>query len=393
MTDWLEDYLTYTAESEAPDVFHLWTGISTIAGALRRRVWVDMGIFKWFPNFYLLFVAPPGIVSKSTTADLGMSLLRDITGIKFGPSAVTWQALITALLESREDYPMPDGTYVPMCALTIVASELGSLIQPQDTAIITALTDLWDGKEDAFRKKTKGGGDEVVLNSWLNMIGCTTPSWIAENFNEYFAGSGFASRVIFIYGEAKRHLAAYPFLRFGARRPELRISLVERLAGIANLQGECRLTPRALQWGIQWYDRHNSSDNPLRSDPNLAGYFARKQSHLHKTAMVVAVARTGQLQIDVEDLERALGYIEAVEPNMSRVFGNMSREKITEFMARVLLTVRRHGSVSKQSLYAELITTMGYLTFDECITSLLSGGLITLTQNGQNIMVNYNVKV
>jgi hypothetical protein len=49
---------------------------STLAGALRRRVWLDQAYFRWHPNFYIVLVAPPGIVSKSTTAGVGMSLAQ-----------------------------------------------------------------------------------------------------------------------------------------------------------------------------------------------------------------------------------------------------------------------------------------------------------------------------
>ena len=66
--NWLTAYATYTADSESPREFHLWTGIWTLAGALRRRVWIDMRKFQWTPNFYIVLVGPPGIVNKSTTS-------------------------------------------------------------------------------------------------------------------------------------------------------------------------------------------------------------------------------------------------------------------------------------------------------------------------------------
>jgi hypothetical protein len=71
---WLKAYLDYTSASEAPDAFHFWTGVSTIAGALRRHVWVEQHIFQWIPNFYIIFVAPAGVATKSTTLNLGMGL-------------------------------------------------------------------------------------------------------------------------------------------------------------------------------------------------------------------------------------------------------------------------------------------------------------------------------
>ena len=107
--NWIDAYLDYSKHSEAPKNFHLWTAVSVIAGALRRHVWLDMKYFQWTPNMYIIFVAPPGIVSKSTTANIGMDLLRQVEGVKFGPDAVTWQALVHELQESKEMFHLVDG--------------------------------------------------------------------------------------------------------------------------------------------------------------------------------------------------------------------------------------------------------------------------------------------
>lgn len=87
--DWLKTYMLYTRDSESPDEFHFWTGVSTIAGALRRRVWIDMRKFLWTPNFYIILVGPPGIVTKSTTTSVGYNLLRHVEGVHFGPDSAT----------------------------------------------------------------------------------------------------------------------------------------------------------------------------------------------------------------------------------------------------------------------------------------------------------------
>ena len=387
--DWIAAYLEYTEHSEAPDVFHKWTAIATIAGALRRRVHVNMGYFKWYPNFFICFVAPPGIVSKSTTAEIGMSLLREVGGINFGPSAITWQALVTCLAESREDYPSGDGEYTPMCAVTYVASELGTLFPEKDTQIITVLTDLWDGREASFEKATKKDGVEVVVNPWLQMIGCTTPSWVAENWNTYFIGGGFSSRTLFVYANLKRQLVAYPQLRKNSKHNRLREKLVEDLKEISLLAGEYRLTEEAFAWGEEWYRRHFDADNPLQHNPLTAGYFSRKQTHLHKTAMVLAASRGPEMWLAKKDLERAEREISLLEPNIPAVFGQMNREGISAHMATILAVVHNHGSITKTALYRQFITKIGVRTFEEAVDGLLQSGLIRLSGSAAGILVTF----
>lgn len=84
---------------------------------------MDMKLFRWHVNMYIVMVAPPGIVAKSTTAEIAMALLRKVPGIKFGPDIVTWQALSSAFAESNEAFEMKDelgeSIWLPQCALTL----------------------------------------------------------------------------------------------------------------------------------------------------------------------------------------------------------------------------------------------------------------------------------
>jgi hypothetical protein len=72
--------MNFTRASESPDAFHFWTGVGTIAGALRRRVWLDMRHSQWTPNFYIILVDLPGVANKSTTVRIGSSLLAQVDG-------------------------------------------------------------------------------------------------------------------------------------------------------------------------------------------------------------------------------------------------------------------------------------------------------------------------
>src|SRR5574337_1975356 len=87
---WLDDFVTYSSFCEASQKMMRWVGISTIAGALRRKVWIEEEYFKWAPNFYILLVGPPGVVKKSTSINIGYGMLAALPGINFGPDSVTW---------------------------------------------------------------------------------------------------------------------------------------------------------------------------------------------------------------------------------------------------------------------------------------------------------------
>ena len=69
--DWLGAFCEYAKYGEAPVGCIFGLESVQLLCALRRKVWIDQAYFKWFPNFYILLVAPPGIVSKSTHRQRG----------------------------------------------------------------------------------------------------------------------------------------------------------------------------------------------------------------------------------------------------------------------------------------------------------------------------------
>src|SRR5437867_2527471 len=177
LDNWLTQYVAYASCTEAPKITHFWAGVSAIAGALRRRAWFDQIKFRWYPGFFIIFVGPPGVITKSTTADGSMDLLREVPGIHFGPDSVTWQSLVTSFAASAESFEY-EGSWYPMSAITLLASEFGNLIDFQDSAMVNLFITLWDGR-NRYEKQTKVSGNDMVEAPWINLLACTTPQWIA----------------------------------------------------------------------------------------------------------------------------------------------------------------------------------------------------------------------
>ena len=326
--DWLHAYTEYASFSEAPRRMHFWSGVSAISGALRRRVWIDMSYFKWHVNQYIIFVAPPGIVSKSTTVAIAMDILPGkVPGVQFGPDVVTWPALVTAFAAATEQFQLGEEWYT-QSALTLVSSEFGNLVNPQDREMVDMLVNLWDSHTGAFKKVTKGSGNDTVENPFINLIACTTPAWIAGNFPEYVIGGGFTSRCLFVYAETKDKFVAYPSQAVPKNLGDAQAALVQDLEHISKeICGPYTLTPDAFAWGKAWYRRHNESPPALlRYDDRFGGYLARKQTHLHKLAMVLAAAVRDDLFIGSKKILKVVdAMISDLEKDMPKVFAKIGR--------------------------------------------------------------------
>ncbi len=349
--DWLKAYVDYASFSEAPKRMHFWSGVSAIAGALRRRVWLDMSYFKWCANFYIVMVAPPGIVSKSTTVAISMDLLRQVPGINFGPQVVTWPALVTSFANCNEAFEL-DGEWHTQCALTLESSEFGNLVNPSDREMIDLLVTLWDSKQGSFKKMTKGNGEDLVENPWINLIACTTPAWIAGNFPEYVIGGGFTSRCLFVYTEQKEKFVPYPSLVVPPDLATTQQKLVQDLEHISvNLVGGYKLNDSAIEWGSNWYKHHYSHRPEHLDDDRFGGYIARKQTHIHKLALVLAAAQRDTLVVTAEDLAVANTMVSDLEKDMPKVFSRIGRTDESVQAERFVRFVQTRGKVPYEEAY------------------------------------------
>lgn len=363
---------------------HFWAAVSAIAGALRKRVWLDMKRFVWSPSFYIVFVAPPGIVSKSTTADISMDLLRDVPGIKFGPDAVTWQALVTAFAGASESFEY-NGEWRPMSPITLVATELGNLVNLQDREMVTLLITMWDGRKQ-YEKQTKMSGNDMIEAPWINMIACTTPHWVAENMPPSMIGGGLSSRCVFVYADQKEKYVPYVDEVVSDKDDVLRQALVQDLEHIALLTGPFTITPDARDWGREWYVNFWKSAADRMDDKMLEGYAARKQTHLHKLAMVLSASRGDTLRIEPDDLQVANIMLEEIELDMHRVFSRIGRSEDSMQVDRLLAYVVKRGRVGYEEAYRVVHSAFpDFRAFEAVVLGLVRSGQLDLENTTDGI--------
>lgn len=390
--NWLQAYVHHTRFSESPDSFHFWTGVATIAGALRRRVWIDQLHFQWTPNFYIVLVGPPGVAAKSTSIRAGLSLLEKVPGVAFGPSSTTWQAL-TEALQNAQDFVEIEGrpTAEVMSCLTIGVSELGTFLRPDDKEFVDTLVAMWDGQKEVWRRQTKTQGETVIHNPWINLIGCTTPAWLKDNFPDVLIGGGLTSRMVFVFADKKRQFVAYPSrLVTPATFKEEEEYLVHDLLQIAQLKGEFTISEAALEWGDEWYRAHwmASRSSHLASE-KFAGWWARKQTHLHKLAMVLSAAKRDDLRIEKEDLEEALTLVTDLETDMQHVFSSIGVSHSAKVSNEVLTFIRNHKQIKLQDLWKLCFNTTAQKDFSEAIVAARDAGFIKIVGKGETQMIVY----
>lgn len=387
-SDWIKSFVEWSSFTEAPLKTLFWTGVSTVAGALRRRVWLDMKSFQWVPNFYILLVAPPGIVSKSTTINVGMNLLREVPSIRFGPDAVTWQALITDFASAQEAVLWAEREeYLPMSCVTIASDEFGTFFNPEDKPMVNLMIALWDGKRGSFSKITKTSGNDHIENPWINLIACTTPGWIADNFGEHMIGGGFTSRCIFVYAEKKRQLVALPDEAAPPDYEDKRKELIHDLEAISQLVGPVKLSAEARAWMRAWYEKHWASLPPELNNEQFAGYLARKQTHIVKLSMVLSASQRSDLLITDELFSYSEQVVTALERDMPRIYQRIGQNEVTKGSLKLVEIVRAAGSIDRTELYKQLFKSLSYRDFEMALISAINAGHISQQQQGNSFLL------
>lgn len=387
---WIRAYVEHAQHSESPLIYHVWTAVSTIAAALRRKVWIDQLEYQYYANFYIVLVGPAGI-TKTSAINRGKSLLRALgpserSGVYFGPQSATWQSMIKSMGDSAQDVVLPGQTSgITTCPVTISAGELGTFFKVEDSIMMDVLTALWDCPDGPWTHSTLTTGNNTVENPWINLIGGTTPTWIKKHFPEDLIGGGLTSRIVFVYSDRKHQLVAYP-----AREtpPEnyhaFKSRLVEDLNEISNLKGIYRLTEEAYEWGTEWYTYHNTHRPENLASERYSSYLARKQVYVHKLAIILAAAKRNELVITVDDLKEALSMVELVEPSMLHVFESIGQVDEARRMKELVHFVKSYNVLTARELWALVTNIMTYKDFKTTLVSAIeNGALVTCTKGGQ----------
>ncbi|MDE0330981.1 MAG: DUF3987 domain-containing protein [Nitrospinae bacterium] len=385
--NWLRAYAEHTAISEAPKAFHFWTGVSVVAGALQRKVWLDQRIFQWSPNFYIVFVGPPGVVTKSTSMKIGYRILRRVPKVVFGPQSMTWQGLLRAFSESFSSFPY-NGLQEVQSAITCDVSELGTFLKPSDQEMMDFLTDAWDGQKGTFKRGLKHEEDTVIENAWLNIIGCTTPSWLRDNFPSSMIFGGLASRCVFVWGTEKQEYISYPDelieQKDFQRREEM---LFDDLVDISNLIGPFEIAPEARIWGRDWYKHHWTNRPDHLSSERFDGYMARKQTHIHKLAMVLTAAAGNNLVIQRDTLELADAAMTGLELDMINVFDSIGTTDAAKHIDEVMSLVRTARSITQKNLWRRCMRHMDRKEFDDALQACIIAGYLGVRTHGADVYV------
>ena len=347
--DWLTSYLEYCSDTEPPEMYHIWTGVSVIASTLQRKVFIRQGHEKIYPNMYIVLVGPSGRCRKGTAMGIGLDLLSNLKEVKLSAESITREALIRRMKDSTftiNDIENPN-IIKTHCSMSIFSEELSVFLRQNDLNFLSNLTNWYDSR-DRWEYETKGSGKDTLEGVCVNLLGGTAPDWIQTMLPREAIGGGFTSRIIFVVEEKKKQTSPEPIMD-----SVLKEQLVSDLESMIQIKGEFQFASQARDIYENWYaaqDVNNALGKSVINDPRFAGYCDRRQTHIRKLCMVISASRGNDRMINTDDFERARKILEQVEKRMDRTFGGLGENRYGQATERVMRYIEGKKSVLRSEL-------------------------------------------
>jgi len=408
-TDYVEACVNAVKESPIPKPFAIWTALSSIAGALGRRVWFPMPNYDIGSNLFVTLIASPGrnksvslilpftkIFSKLTTPvgskedhenwNSGLDtyglrnhplyLIQDrITPEKLAVDMTNITRSDIRIASLRENETFKDSS------LTLVTSEFGTFMGRSERYLQMFLTDMWDSKE-SYSHKTKTAGEYLIEGPCLNWIACATPEQFVDSLPEDARSQGLLSRILPVFYE-------------GERIPQDLTQKVISDNTIDNLRNDLGLI--AKMYGPMKFDKdafeganediyNNIPPEPI--DPHLSEYCQRRVSHFLKVAVSVSASRRSTGKIMKEDWETTkeiMFKMEQIMPKALEGFGMARTGRIVHDMKVWLestMALKNRKNVRLGAFRKEVIRKIANPgEMDQTIRAMIDSGYIKVEKN------------
>ena len=318
MADFVDQFLTYTEERPSPEIFRKWAAITTLSGALEKRVWTMTKAGPQFANLYTMLVAPPG-VGKSQAINPAEQLLKATKKYQISPNSVTAASFIDALARQPRTVLLPDNKMLQYHHLFVFAAELGVFLNAHDLNFLSIINELFDHK-DSYREERRHSLKEPIdiPKPMTTLLTGSQPGFLATLLPEAAWTMGWTSRMLMVYSSTT---PSVPLFGKYKNQEALQTSLVKKLDDVADYYGEMKWDANAIAEMERW-----RKDNwaPVPDHPKLANYTPRRGTIFAvKLAMVAAMSRGEELAIRLQDVERARGWLLEIEDLMPQIFRDM----------------------------------------------------------------------
>ncbi len=385
MSDFIDAYMEYTAESEPPAIFHRWCCLTSISALLGRGFYLRHGHFRVFGNLYTMLIGEAG-TRKSTSIK---TIAKRVSESGYDNFAKTQEAgkqsfmlnlsgqreeLETAQVKRKRTIDQQTaeelwGAEAVMPSepreVFVAADEFNEFTGCANLDFYTTLGNMWDwdNENSYFTYSTKNAKDIRIFQPTVTILGGNTQENFAKAFPPEIIGQGFLSRMVLIYGEPSGRKYTFP----PVPKQEDTSVILECLKSIREATyGAAEVSSDAYKL----FDEIYTTWVPI-DDVRFKSYSNRRLNMLFKLCLVCAAAKFSNV-IDAECVVRANTYLSAAEESMPKALGEFGKSKNSDVANKIMAVLRNatspidvktlfrhvHSDVEKVSQLGDILQNM-----------------------------------
>lgn len=339
----IEDYLSYTKETESPYIYHRWCILVSIGALLARNVYVPFGNARIFPNIYAMLLGDAG-ARKSTAIKLSKKLLTSSGYVSIAANKTRIEKFLLDLegLTLDETEAKADSSLIYNATLS--SNLWGNFTEPREAFIMAdewsvfagsgnfdmydVLGDMWDWDDPdlPFKHRLKNSKSVSIYQPTISVLSGSNLTNFIRAFPPETLEHGILSRMILIGGERSGRRYTIP----PTPPPELTSKLVSDFKTIRNFHGISSITSGAFQVLDDLYNNWIEI-----SDTRFRAYNQRRYTQLIKLCVIHA-ASVGTLEISEETVIAANTTLAAAEAGMPRALGEFGKSKNSEVSNKIM---------------------------------------------------------
>ena len=378
--------------TDAPINFLQWCCFSLIGGVMKRKFYIKQSVYRIMPNQYIILVGGPG-VGKGTSLHFVWDLVRKGQPMLANviPDRITTEKVIEMIAVGWGGAPKAMGQQLVMGpkdhTVTIFSPELKSLLKSTDE-MMTFLVDVWDRSDYTYL--TKNAGEAHISDMCTSMVGATVPEHIRniDRAKDMSVKGGFSSRCLFIYSDRPPKRKNLQPLEDCPSSTRILNAIKNDLAYIASLpDGEYILSPEAKLSLENFMDQTDYHDLDTEA---VSNFKSRRDTHVLKLAMVLAISRHDDRIIDKVDIDKAIGFVHKVMRDVDTVFEGVGDSDLALATSKVSKYLEAKGVASRKDLITALHRHMNPDVLDRVLYVLREMEFLSPVTSGRVQMYKIN---
>lgn len=375
--NWIDEYVKYVAPaSESPLNYHEWCAATLIAATLKRHVFIERGLYRLYPNMFVVLVGRPGL-GKGGAINPAMSILREANTANVLSDRITIEYVLEKMAKGFTHVAATSNGAVQFgkdSSLLTVSPEL-SIFVTASQHTLPILADLWDAREGEFVYGTRHKGEYKIKDACMSILGGSAPEWLVSSIPRNAIGGGFTRRVNFVFAKDKASLVPWPTMNHTAMRD----SLVDDLRQISTLKGEVKFTPEAK---FEFEKFYKDCDPEEFDDEATVNYKTSKWVQAAKLAIARSVAEADDLLITKSHVAYATSRIDEVCKDIAVVFRAVGESDFVSSADKVLRFIEVKGFASKGDILKANWKHFTSAELDVILITFVTAGVLIERQQG-----------